>query len=80
MHDFFNLPCLNVIWRLVCGGRFDYDDAKLHELIEQIESFTMEKSIGPMAGIPMLKYIPPFKNIYNNIKGNDKNKKKQMHI
>jgi len=30
----------------------------------------MEKAIGPIAGIKALKYIPPFKEVYHNIKGN----------
>lgn len=69
MHDFFNLPCLNIIWRLVCGRRFAYDDQALHKLITIIEAFTMEKAIGPMTGIKVLKYIPPFSGIYKNIRG-----------
>ena len=69
MHDFFNLPCLNVIWRLVCGRRFDYNDKKLDQLIQMIDSFTMEKAIGPIAGVKILKYLPPYKSIYENILG-----------
>nr|APH81378.1 cytochrome P450 CYP3038A1 [Tigriopus kingsejongensis] len=67
MQDFFNLPCLNVIWRLVCGRRFDYGDKRLAELIEHMETFTMEQAIGPIAGISYLKYIPPFSQIYKRI-------------
>ena len=69
MDEFFNLPCLNVIWRLVCGRRYDYDDERLVELIKQIEAFTMEKNIGPITGIKWLKYIPPFNEIHKRIKG-----------
>ena len=68
MEDFFNLPCLNVIWQLVCGRRYEYDNQILAELIRQIEAFTMEKAIGPIAGVSYLKHVPPFKGIYNSIK------------
>ncbi|XP_059093870.1 methyl farnesoate epoxidase-like [Tigriopus californicus] len=68
MQDFYNLPCLNVIWRLVCGRRFDYDDQRLAQLIEHMETFTMEQAIGPIAGISFLKHIPPFRQIYHKIK------------
>lgn len=76
MQDFFNLPCLNVIWRLVCGRRFDYEDQRLAQLIEHMETFTMEQAIGPIAGISFLKYIPPFRQIYHKIKGLEP---KRMH-
>ena len=69
MSDFFNLPCLNVIWRLVNGTRFDYGDERLAELIAQIEAFTMEPAIGPLGGLRLLKYIPPYNKIYARVKG-----------
>ncbi len=37
LQDFFDLPCLNVIWRLVCGRRFDYNDERLPKLIKALE-------------------------------------------
>ncbi len=37
MEKLFDLPCLNVIWRLVCGRRFDNDDKALPKLIECLE-------------------------------------------
>jgi len=69
VQDAFNVPCLNVIWRLVCGRRFEEDDPQVAKLIDCLEAFTMEKAIGPIAGIKALKYIPPFKGIYAAIKG-----------
>ena len=50
MQRFFDLPSLNVIWQLVCGRRFEYNDQSLIEMIEHIEAFTMEKYIGPIVG------------------------------
>ena len=35
-----------------------------------MDTFTMEKAIGPLTGISVLKYIPPFSGIYNMVKGN----------
>ena len=50
MQRFFDLPSLNVIWQLVCGRRFEYNDQSLIQMIEHIEAFTMEKYIGPIVG------------------------------
>jgi len=36
MDDFFDLPSLNVIWQLVCGKRFNYEDEKLKEVIKLV--------------------------------------------
>ena len=69
IEDFFNLPALNVIWRLVNGRRFEYSDERLKQLVSCIEAFTMEKAVGPIAGIKLLIFIPPFNKIYKNIQG-----------
>ena len=68
LDDYFDLPCLNVIWSLVNSTRFDYNDKHLKKMIELIDTFTMNNTVGPLVGIPYLKYIPPFSFIYNNIK------------
>ena len=68
LDDFFDLPCLNVIWSLVNSTRFDYNDQHLKKMIELIDTFTMNSTVGPLVGIPYLKYVPPFSFIYNNIK------------
>ena len=68
MHRFFDMPSLNVIWQLVCGRRFDYNDQNLIEMIDHIEAFTMEKAIGPIVGTSGLKFIPPFNSIYKSVK------------
>ena len=48
MDDFFDLPCLNVIWSLVNTSRFDYDDLHLKKMIELIDRFTMNSFVGPL--------------------------------
>jgi len=70
MADFFDLPCLNIIWGLINSSRYEYDDEKLKEHIELINKFTMESAIGPLVAIRSLKYIPPFSFIYTNVKQN----------
>ena len=72
MHRFFDLPSLNVIWRVVCGRRFDYDDDHMMQMIDHIEAFTMERYIGPIVGTSALKFIPPFRPIYKSVKNHMK--------
>jgi len=68
MDDFFDLPCLNIIWGLVNSTRFDYEDEKLKRQIQMIDKFTMESAIGPLVAMRPLRFIPPFSFIYNNVK------------
>lgn len=68
MHNFFDMASLNVIWQLVCGRRFDYNDENLLQMIEHIEAFTMERFIGPIVGTKALKYVPPFDACYASVK------------
>ena len=72
MHRFFDLPSLNVIWRVVCGRRFDYDDDDMMQMIDHIEAFTMESYIGPIVGTSALKFVPPFRPIYKSVKNHMK--------
>ena len=46
--EFFDLPCLNVIWSLVNTSRFDYEDKHLKRMIELIDKFTMNNFVGPL--------------------------------
>ena len=46
--EFFDLPCLNVIWSLVNTSRFDYEDKHLKKMIELIDKFTMNNFVGPL--------------------------------
>ena len=37
MDDFFDLPCLNVMWSLVASGRFSLDIFTSHKIIHSID-------------------------------------------
>ena len=50
LDDFFDLPCLNVMWSLVARGRFSYNDPALKKMIRLIDSFTMDPVVGPLVG------------------------------
>ena len=71
-HTFFARPCLNIVWRLVCGRTFAYDDPGLLALIRSLEAFTMDQALGPMAGTAYLKFLPPFRETYRKMKGTTK--------
>lgn len=51
LDDFFDLPCLNVMWSLVASGRFSYNDPALQKMIRLIDSFTMDPVVGPLVGV-----------------------------
>ena len=65
--NLFDIPSLNVIWRIASGQRFDYNDKSSRQMIDNIESFTMEKCLGPMSGVSYMKYLPPFNRIFANL-------------
>ena len=48
LDEFFDLPCLNVIWSLVNTSRFEYGDQHLKRMIELIDKFTMNSFVGPL--------------------------------
>ena len=64
----FDIASLNVIWSLASGQRFEYEDEESLEMIANIESFTMEKTLGPISGVRYLTKIPPFRAIFSNLK------------
>jgi len=39
MNVFFKKPSVNIIWQVVAGERFDYDDAKLNDLLKHMTNF-----------------------------------------
>ncbi len=69
---------MNIIWRLATGHRFEYDDGAAKEAIQHMEAFTMEKTLGIMAGVSYAKYFPPFQGIYSNIKTHMEKFKSQL--
>ena len=56
-----------MIWRVASGSRFDYGDARLTELLVQINSFTMNPLLGPLVGVAGLRHVPPFRGFYKVI-------------
>ena len=64
----FDYPCLNVIWRIASGSRFDYEDSQIANLIGHVEAFTMNPLLGPLTAVKNLKHIPPFSRYYKDIK------------
>ena len=57
LDDFFDLPCLNVMWSLVASGRFSYDDPALKKMIRLIDSFTMDPVVGPLVGCVCYEFV-----------------------
>ena len=55
--EFFDLPCLNVIWSLVNTSRFDYEDKHLKRMIELIDKFTMNNFVGPLGKHSNLSFV-----------------------
>ena len=65
--NIFNKVALNIVWKIIAGERFDYEDQKLDELMQMIDSFnnvarTLQAS--PLALLPILRHLPPFKSVY----------------
>ena len=65
---YFDLPDLNVIWGLVAGIRYDYDDPRPHRQFEILRAFLQENLAGPITAVPWLKKAPYFKDIYRGIR------------
>ena len=74
----FDIATLNIIWRLATGHSFDYEDQLARKTIEHVEAYTMEKTLGVMAGVHYAKYLPPFNSIYNSIMKHMKKLKSQV--
>jgi len=63
----FNKASLNVVWKFVSNQRFEYDDAKMHQLLRVTDTFMMigEKIMGKPLGIfAILRFLPPFRTTY----------------
>jgi len=63
-HQYFNLPVLNILWRVMCGIRFSCDDDEMKKLVPIIEAAIGSTSIGtqPIYAFPFLRYIPGMSN------------------
>jgi len=74
-----NCASLNIVWNLIGGSRFEYDDAKMIKLIEAVGAFMCigKDVVGkPLGNIPFLRHVPPYKGKMDKIKSEMKNFKK----
>jgi len=63
--NIFNCAALNVVWNLIAGRKFDYDDANMAKLIDAVNSFMVigKDVIGkPLGSMPWLRFVPPFRS------------------
>ena len=62
--NIFNKAALNVVWKIIAGERYEYDDSRLDKLITMLDKFmnlAQTMLSGPLGLLPFLKHIPPFK-------------------
>ncbi|CAL8129066.1 unnamed protein product [Orchesella dallaii] len=61
MEHMFTLPVLNILWIMVAGLRFSYDDEKLHRLIKVVEEISKTHDIGGniLMAFPGLRFLFP---------------------
>merc|ERR1719422_652527 len=67
-----NLNCagLNIIWNLVAGQRFLYDDQKMKERVKVVADFMglAKDVIGkPFGFIPFLRFFPPYRKKFSTL-------------
>ena len=61
LHQIFNRVALNIIWRVIAGERYQYEDPKLEKLIDIIDIFTQlyrTLQVSPLVIFPLLRYVP----------------------
>jgi methyl farnesoate epoxidase/farnesoate epoxidase len=61
MHHIFSVSVLNLIWRMVAGERFEYDDTKFHEILNVMEEVSKQYSLAGdvLMAFPKLRHILP---------------------
>jgi len=61
MKNMFTLPVLNILWDMVAGLRFSYDDRKMRELIVIVEELSRSFDIGGniLMAFPNLRFLAP---------------------
>lgn len=52
----------------IAPSRYPYDDPAAQKQFEYLRSFLGEATAGPITAVPWLKFVPPFKGIYWNIR------------
>nr|AKH03516.1 cytochrome P450 3076A2 [Paracyclopina nana] len=65
--DFFDIASLNIIWRLAVGERFDYKSKVGKEMINHVEAFTMEQTLGIIGGVAYARYMPYLSGVYRSV-------------
>ena len=68
MDRFFEMPMINLIWETVASKRYDYDDPTPKRQFDLLKTFMSQKWAGPLTLAKFLKLVPPFKQIYIDIK------------
>ena len=70
LEETLNCAALNIIWNLVAGKRFAYDDPLMKQLVDMSGNFMLmgKDVIGkPFGFMPFLRFIPPFKEKFNSL-------------
>jgi len=65
LEKMFNIASLNIIWNLVAGKQFEYDDPEMKRLIQLSQDFILlgKDVLGkPFGFLPFLRFFPPFKH------------------
>ena len=60
----FNLPILNVLWRITVGHRFEYTDPKLLDIIQRMVAFLQQ--MGQPVSLLSLTHPWIFKGRFRN--------------
>ena len=61
----FNIASLNILWNLVAGKQFEYDDPEMKRLLQLSQDFMLlgKDVLGkPFGFLPFLRFFPPFKH------------------
>jgi hypothetical protein len=60
LHQYFNVSVFNIVWRFMAGGRFNYDDPALGELLGHMDAANAAVQLGANPGyaFPFLRFIP----------------------
>jgi len=56
----FNIPALNLLWTMMAGIRFGYDDEKFIKLLDSADKMAqaIRPGLTPLTGFAFLRHIP----------------------
>ena len=63
MENFFNIPVMNILWQVVGGKKFKYDDDKLVHFVQLIQG--LFASGFKLSYLPILRWLAPEWSGYN---------------